>query len=81
VVLLGRTFSELVTSVMAFVAFAYFGMPVTGLVAAIALGGAIPMVRMRFPRGFLLHLGWSLGVLFPEVAMFSLSRMIFVMGP
>jgi hypothetical protein len=81
VILLGRTFSELVTTMMAFVGFAYFGMPVLGIGAAVVLGGAIPIVRLRYPRGFLAHFGWSLGILFPEVAMFTLSRMLYVMGP
>jgi hypothetical protein len=81
VILLGRTFTELVSSVIAFVGLAYFGMPFTGLVAAVVLGGMIPLIRVRYPRGFLIHLAWSLGLLFPETTMFTFSRAMSVIGP
>ena len=81
VILLGRTFSELVAAVVTFVGLAYFGMTWTALAAAILLGGFIPLLRIRYPRGFLVHLAWSLGLLFPEVSMFTPSRMTRVLGP
>ncbi len=81
VVVLGRTFAEIVLTVLSFLGLAYFGMPFVGLLAAFVLGGLIPLLRLRFPRGFLVHLGWSLGLLFPEVSMFTLSRKMCVLGP
>jgi hypothetical protein len=81
VVVLGRTFLELVATVVSFLVVAFLDTPWSGLAVAIVFGWLIPMVRMRFPRGFVRHLGWSLGVWFPEVGMFSLSRMTRILGP
>lgn len=81
VVLLGRTYAELVATIVAFVALAYFEMPETGLLVAIVVGWLIPLVRIRYPRGHLWHVGWSLGLWFPEVSMFTLRRMTRVLGP
>jgi hypothetical protein len=81
VVVFGRTFPELVATVVAFIALAYFGLLWTGLAAGIVIGGLIPMLRTRFPRGFLVHFAWSLGLVFPEVQMFTFSRTTHVMGP
>lgn len=81
VVLLGRTFSELVTSVVVFVAFAYFEEAWLGLVLAALTGGVLPMYRRRYVRGYLLHLGWALGLWFTEVKMFTPRRGVKVMGP
>jgi len=81
VILLGRTFSELVASIVTFVGLAYFGLTWTALLASIVIGGIVPMLRIRYPRGFLVHVAWSLGLLFPEVSMFTLRRMTRVLGP
>jgi hypothetical protein len=81
VILLGRTFTELVAAVVVFVGLVCFEFPVLGLVAAGTVGGVIPLIRLRYPRGFLVHLGWSLGLLFPEVRMFTMRKTLHVMGP
>ncbi len=81
VVLLGRTYGELVTTIVAFVAFAYFDMGLVGVVVALLTGWLIPLVRIRFPRGYAWHVAWSLGVWFPEAAMFTARRMTRVLGP
>ncbi len=81
VVVLGRTFSELLATVVAFIGFAYFNMVWTALVSAITVGGLIPMLRIRYPRGFLIHFAWSLGLVFPEVGMFTFSRTTRILGP
>lgn len=81
VVLLGRTYAELSTAIVSFIAFAYFDEAAVGAVAALLCGWLAPVIRMRFPRGYVFHLGWSLGLLFPEVEMFSLRDVTRVLGP
>ncbi len=81
VVVLGRTFTELVATVISFIGLAYFGLVWTALLVAILVGGLIPMLRIRYPRGFLVHFAWSMGLVFPEVSMFTVSRTTSVLGP
>jgi hypothetical protein len=81
VVVMGRTFSELVASVVVFLGFAYLDMVWVALLAAIAVGGLVPLLRIRYPRGFLVHFAWSLGLVFPEVSMFTLGKTTHVLGP
>lgn len=81
VVVMGRTFSELVAAVVVFLGFAYLDMVWVALLAAIAVGGFVPLLRIRYPRGFLVHFAWSLGIVFPEVSMFTMSRTTRVLGP
>ena len=81
VVLLGRTFSELTGSVVGFVACAYVNELGLGVVMALVVGGVLPMYRVRFPRGYLLHLCWALGLAFREEGLFTLRRGVKVLGP
>jgi hypothetical protein len=66
---------------VAFVVFAYFEEAGMGLVATALVGWLVPLVRMRFPRGYAWHVGWALGLIFNEVGMFSLRRVSRVFGP
>lgn len=81
VIVLGRTLVEVAAAVGGFIAFAFVGALWTGLAAAVLIGGFVPYVRRRFPRGFLFHLGWSFGVVFREVRMFTARRAVRVYGP
>jgi len=81
VVLMGRTFLELVSTVVSFVVCAYFNEMWLGAALAAVVGGVMPALRARFPRGFLLHLLWSFGVLFRELQFFSFRRGVKVLGP
>ena len=81
VVLMGRTFLELVATIVSFVACAYFDEVALGALLAMVVGGLMPTLRARFPRGYLLHLLWSFGVVFRELQLFSLRRGVKFMGP
>jgi hypothetical protein len=81
VVLMGRTFFELVATIVSFVVFAYFDEVGLGAALAVVVGVVMPSLRARFPRGYLLHLLWSFGVVFRELQLFSVRRGVKVMGP
>jgi hypothetical protein len=66
VVLLGRTFPELVAAIAAFVGLAYMRETLMATVAALVVGWLFPLLRIRFPRGFILHVLWSFGLCFPK---------------
>jgi hypothetical protein len=81
VILLGRTFSEIVAAAVAFIACAYLDWTWGGLAAAIFVGGIMPMLRMRFPRGYSKHVLWGLGAWFPEMRMLTARKPVKKYGP
>lgn len=81
VILLGRTFRELAATIMCFLGLAYIDEPWWGLVAAALAGGVIPLYRIKYVRGFAVHVAWSVGLVFQEMKLFTPRRGTRVMGP
>jgi hypothetical protein len=81
VVLMGRTFNELVATIVSFVAFAYFNEVAMGTALAVVVGIIMPKLRARLPRGYLLHTFWAFGLAFRELRLFSLRSASKTLGP